>query len=151
MADVDGSGVPDLVLMGLATTADAFDSAVVVLPSGDPAAKAELSFPSGVLPFAIEFLNADGDPALELAYFAVVLPPDLSSSEPEFAVYLAEVDWASKSVTNTATLQSAAGATYDDNFPLNMSSGDFNGDGIIDVAMSFQFNTDIFFGKPVLE
>lgn len=151
VADVDGSGAPDLVLMGLATTADAFDSAVVVLPSGDPAAKAELSFPSGVLPFAIEFLNADGDPALELAYFAVVLPPDLSSSEPEFAVYLAEVDWASKSVTNTATLQSAAGATYDDNFPLNMSSGDFNGDGIIDVAMSFQFNTDIFFGKPVLE
>ncbi|MBI3202669.1 MAG: VCBS repeat-containing protein [Myxococcales bacterium] len=149
VANFDGTGSPDLVLMGLTATADAFESRVVVLPDGDPLSKVELVFPPGVYPFAIEPLNADGDPELELAYFALVVPE--GSDEVEFALYVAEVDWPSKTVSNSLTLHSAGGNTYDDNFPLSLLSGDFNGDGVIDVAMSYQFNTDIYYGKPVLE
>jgi hypothetical protein len=145
VAKLDGTGRADLVLLVLTSTEAQFDSRIVVLRGGDPAARVDLKFPEGVFPFSATFFNADTDPELELAYFGIVADLANPAADVGLTLEVANVDWATGDVTSRLALPASSAD------PANLVSGDFDGDGVIDLAMAYRFQTDLYLGKPVLK
>ena len=146
VANLDGAGSADLVLVVLTSTEAQFDSRIVVLRGGDPAARLDLKFPEGVFPFSVSLLNADTDPELELAYFGILADLSSPNADVQLTLEVANVEWATGEITSRIALPAPSAAD-----PGNLVSGDFDGDGVIDLAMAYRFQTDVYLGKPVLK
>ena len=118
----------------------------MVLRGGDPAARLDLKFPEGVFPFSVSLLNADTDPELELAYFGILADLSSPNADVQLTLEVANVEWATGEITSRIALPAPSAAD-----PGNLVSGDFDGDGVIDLAMAYRFQTDVYLGKPVLK
>jgi hypothetical protein len=147
VADLDGEGPRELVLLSFEATeseAAPFAAKLVVLRGGnlDAASRIDIALPADRHPFSFAILNADGDPEPEIAYVS-----------PQ-GIFVADLDLEARTLTDLTTVMDVASAqggasSFGDSAPLNMVSGDFNGDGIADIAMAYQLSTDVYFGKAV--
>lgn len=148
VGNVDAAGGLDLVVMTFVATGEGeqqtLTSRLLVFPDGklDAASALDIALPPDVNPVTFTLLNADKDPELELAYFA-----------PQ-GTFVADLDLAAKRLINLVTLdqpsfgvEPATSPGFD--FPINPVAGDFDGDGIPDVAMGYLSGTQVFYGVPV--
>lgn len=148
VGNVDATGGQDLVVMTFVATGEGeqqtLTSRLLVFPDGklDAGSALDIALPSDVNPVTFTLLYADKDPELELAYFA-----------PQ-GTFVADLDLAAKKLTNLVTLdqpffgaEPATAPGFD--FPINPVAGDFDGDGIPDVAMGYLSGTQLFYGVPV--
>lgn len=144
VGSLSGSGPPDLVLSSFAADVGPgrgqLTSKLLVMVGSKLDQRVDIELPPDVHPVSFTLLNADQDPALEIVYFA-----------PE-GTFLAELDLAQAKLIDVTPISVAldpAGADYEGNPPIDLVSGDFNGDGMPDVAMARMFSTQLYYGVPV--
>lgn len=117
VADVDGDGADDLVVADSSTA-----GRVVVLPgTGSGTFLAAVGFATGTTPRALEVLDLNGDGALD------VVTADGTTRAGTVSVLLGNGAGSFSAPTTTS-----AGTTYSE----ELDSGDFNGDGALDVAVT---------------
>jgi hypothetical protein len=148
VGDVDASGKKDLVALTFVVTGEGpeqvLQSSLVVFPEAQlsAAAATPIALPPDVHPVMFALLNADADPELEIAYYALS------------GAFVADIDLNARALTNVVQVDTGGFATLPSELflldpPVNAVSGDFNGDGIPDIAMGFLSSTQVYYGVPV--
>ncbi len=138
VVDIDGNGTDEVVV--LAKDEDpltfTFSTGIVIFQNDhsgtlEPQNALRPANITEALPTAFAFLEADGDEALEI----VVLSP--------YEAILADVDLASGELVIKKVFDVIGGGT-------TVTSGDFNGDGVADLAVGNGSSVAIFLGVPRL-
>ncbi len=137
LGDVDVNGHDDIVALAIGVDEGTQDIAtqIVVFPNhgtGSMEVHDRVIFqnPPGIAPTSFGLVNADSDPEVEIA----ILGPD--------GAWLADFDIDAGAFVNVQKLGVRGG--------LSLAVGDFNGDGIKDLAVTAADAPTVFLGIPVL-
>lgn len=144
-ADLYGDGKSEIVVLGLSGQKQVI-KVFSWAGSGHDIKESSLALPSGIDPEAFTIMNADADPALEIVLAT------------QHALYVSDLDLSSHTIgapRQIATLYSSPGPTPIPGVGIGgvigLESGDFNGDGVRDLALGRQSGFQIFYGVPGIQ